>query len=97
MSGLDEKILKDCPGSPPGVLSRREKIAAFVRFWAWHLGAALLMAVELAASYLHQNIGLIEAKYGFALASVAFGLTGVFKGYREMLKQRAEDTRKQEG
>lgn len=91
---FDVKLIET--GSGPGKITLYERVRSFLMFWGWHLLAAASMAIELAASYLNSNIGLVEAKYGFVVASVVFGLTGLIKGYREMLRQKAMDTRGEE-
>lgn len=83
-------------GSPPGEVTFWETVCSFARFWSWHLAAMTAMFVEIAAGYLNSNIGLVAAKYGFVIASVVFGITGVIKGYRDMLAKKAADTRQVE-
>jgi len=95
MVSLEQRILANCPGSPPNSLTWRERVAAIVRYWSWHAAAAAWLVLGLAADYLSDNFSTVERsvpKY----ASLAFGVIGLVRYYQRVCVMYPRDTRKEE-
>lgn len=83
-------------GSPPGKITCGERLIALVKPWAWHVFAAVMVALGFAADYTNAHIGWVDGKYGGWVASAVFGVTGLIRSYQltQLIKQ--SDTRQVE-
>ena len=80
-------------GSPPGKITCGERFIAIVKPWAWHVFAAVMVALGFSADYTNAHIGWVDGKYGAWVASVVFGVVGVIRAFITMRAIKAEDTR----